>query len=269
MKSVKREDIEALKKVMPVLEETEGRIKDKTHLIILLLFLSAVVVYGQTSLEKAMKRINVSINMPSYFNASQNKDHIYVTEITEEDSIPTIAQLYRFQPAYGSTAFKVFFGMINAIIRHENEEYIIFVYALPGKGDEPHGDIRTYDTKIYTLNEVLPFSRIKSDFNYGAKMRSATPPEVYDLDLMLMHYPKEQAGELFNADAMVMYPINLYGNVYEDKYTVCRAVVAEKDGLSFFLYFMLTNDNYKNFDSCLKDIAKVFWFNDTDSKPNH
>jgi hypothetical protein len=233
----------------------------KTYFTVLF-SLSMIAVGGQTALEKGMKRISVSINMPSYFHASQNENNIHVTEITEKDPSPTIGQFYRIEPAYGSTAFKVFFGTVNAIIRHENEEYVIFVYTLPGRGDSPHGNIKTGDTKIYTLNEVLPFSKIKFDFNYGTKMRSVSEQEVYDLDLMLTHYPRERARELFNADAMVMYPVNLQGNVYEDKYTVCRAVVAEKDGLSFFLYFMLTKDSYKNFDSCLKDIAKVFWFDD-------
>ncbi|MDR1097570.1 MAG: hypothetical protein LBL57_05510 [Tannerella sp.] len=233
----------------------------KTHFTILF-SLFVIAAGGQTSLEKGMKRISVGINMPSCFHASQNEDHIYVTEITEKDSIPTLAQAYKVQPAYGPAAFKAFFGLVNAIIRHENEAYVIFVCALPGRGDDPHGDIKTDDTKIYTLNEALPFGRIKFDFNYGAKMRSVSEQEVYDLDLMLTHYPRERARELFNADAMVMYPVNLQGNVYEDKYTVCRAVVAEKSGLSFFLYFMLTKDSYKNFDSCLKDIAKVFWFDD-------
>jgi hypothetical protein len=36
--------------------------------------------------------------------------------------------------------------------------------------------------------------------------------------------------------------------------------VAAKDGLSFFLYFMLTDDNYQKFDTYLHDIAKVFRF---------
>jgi hypothetical protein len=233
----------------------------KINLITVLLLFSMIAAHGQTALEKGMARIGVEINMPSYFNVSQNQKHIYVTEITEKDPIPTMAQTYQIEPAYGNTAFKVYFATVHAIMRHESGEYVIFVYAVPGRGNIPHGDIKTHESKIYTLNEVLPWGGIRSNFNYGKKFRSVSFQNVYDLDLLLTHCPREQARELFNADAMVMYPMNLQGNVYEEKYTVCRAVVAAKDGLSFFLYFMLTDDNFQKFDTYLQDIAKVFLFN--------
>ncbi|MDR3253298.1 MAG: hypothetical protein LBT35_07040 [Tannerella sp.] len=228
-----------------------------------LLFAYGSGAYGQSFLEHRMERVNATVNMPSYFEVSNNKDIISVTEIDLNDSLD-INRVYRGQRAYGPNAFVFLFGHVVSILRHESKEYVVFVETMIGRGDAAHGDIKTHDTKIYTLNEVLPFSRIKHDFNFGTTFRSDTFEEVYALDLMLTHYPKERAKELFNAEAMVMYPFDLEGNVYEDKYAVCRAVVAEKDGLSFFLYYMMTIDNFRNFDKFLDDMKGVFRFKDTD-----
>jgi TonB family protein len=157
--------------------------------------------------------------------------------------------------------------MVTSIIRPKSGEYVLFVCAISGRGDDPWGDIKTDSSKIYTLNEVLPFGRIKRDFNYGASFRSVTFADVYALDQMITHYPRERAKELFNAEAMVVYPFDLEGNVYEEKYDVCRAVAVARDGLSFFLYYMMTKDNFLNFDTFLNDMKGVFWFNDGPPPP--
>ena len=218
--------------------------------------------FAQTSLEKAMERIKVSINMPEYLIASQNETVIYVTEITEESPVLTIAQTYNIvEPPFGASAFKAYIGLVNAIIKHKDGEYIIFVHASHGRGNSGYSTTKTDATKIYTPNEI-PFSRIKGDFRYGKPFSSVSAQEVYDLDLMLTHCPREKAKSLFNADVMVMYPINLRGNVYEEKYTVCRAIAVDKGGLNFCLYFMMTKDNAHNFEKYLNSLEKVFWFND-------
>ncbi|GHV08622.1 hypothetical protein FACS1894160_3230 [Bacteroidia bacterium] len=218
-----------------------------------------LTAHGQTSLEKAMESINVSINMSEFLNPSQNETRI---EVIDNDSVPsaTIGQSYYIEPAFGAVAFKAYFHMVHAIIRHKNGEYVVFV-EVSGAREDTFEDIKTGKDKIYTLKEI-PFTKIRSRLRYGKPFTSISKQNVYDLDLLLTHCPREQAKELFNADVMVMFPINLSGNVYENKYTVCRAIAVAKYGVSFFMFFMLTNDNYKNFDTYLDDFKQVFWFND-------
>ena len=52
-----------------------------------------------------MDRINVSINMPSCFKVSQNHEVMSIVETKEEEVLPTIAQSYGIEPAYGDTFF--------------------------------------------------------------------------------------------------------------------------------------------------------------------
>ncbi|GHT66046.1 hypothetical protein AGMMS50239_26880 [Bacteroidia bacterium] len=113
----------------------------------------------ETALEKEMKKINVSINMPSFLIASQNEDLISVTEVTEKDPLPTIAQSYRHELSYGATFFKVLFGNLHSIIRFKGEDCVIFVYVPLGKDgaqyyDSPNEQAR----KMFNANvmEIYP-----------------------------------------------------------------------------------------------------------------
>lgn len=231
--------------------------RNKLALLLLLSFIGVSNAHGQTALEKAMKRINVSINIPSTFSVTQNKELMFVTN----DSIfPTLKQIYNFEPSYGSTAFKVIFGSIHSIFTHKDGECVIFVYTSPGKGGSEYGKMITDSAGLYTLDNLC-FDRIKHDFRYGKPMDSVSECEAVELNSMLTHYPKEQVQKMFNANVMVMYPLNLRGNVYNDKYTRSRAVVVNKDGLEFYLYFMMTDYSVNNFDNYLNDLSKAFWFN--------
>lgn len=221
------------------------------NILIILFFLLCRDVSNaqrQITLETATEKMGVSINMPSCFNVSANKDITYVTENTKKDPIPHVAQSYRFEPAYGNTAFKVLFGMVNAIIEHKSAEYLIFVYVSPGINSGK--------------SSKLAYERIKHDFRYGKPMNAPTGNEEYELSLKLTHYPQEQARKIFNADIMAGYPFDLEGNIYRDKYTKCKAVVAVKGRGQIFFYFMMTDEGVKKFDTYLMDLEKVFWFND-------
>jgi hypothetical protein len=229
--------------------------------LVLLLLLSFIVVsnaHGQTALEKAMKRINVSINIPSVFSATQNEELMFVTK---DSILPNIKQIYDFDPSYGSIALKVIFSMIHSIFTHKDGECVIFVYAPPGKGGGKYGEMITDSVVLYTLNN-LSFGKIKHNFRYGKPMIDASESEAIELNSMLTHYPKEQSTKMFNANVMVMYPLNLRGNVYNDKYTRSRAVVVAKDRHEIYLYFLMTDKSVNNFDNYLNDLSKAFWFND-------
>ena len=206
-------------------------------------------VQGQTALEKAVKEINVSINMPPYLQASKNKKII-------SSIIPRLKQKTRNDKGVNEA-----FGKIYSILEHTNGEYMVFVYVSPDGNTGKYGEIITDSTELYTLAN-LQLDRIKKDFRYGLPDADASEWEAHELYSMLTHYPREQAQEMFNANAMVMYPLNLRGVTYKDKYTRSRAVVIAKDGREIYLYFLMTDGNIKNFDTYLKDLNKVFWFND-------
>ena len=218
-------------------------------------------VQGQTALEKAFKKIDVSMNIPSYFNVSQNDDVIGVAEVTKKEPLPTLAQIYGFDPGQGNTAINAIFGLLQSIFEHKNGEYLIFVSVVPGRGGSTYGKVVKDSTELFTLKN-LSFGRIKHDFRYGEPLKDASELEADELYSMLTHYPREQAQEMFNANVMVTYPMNLWGSAYKDKYTRSRAVVIAKDRLEIYLYFMMTDESAKNFDTYLQDLNKVFWFNE-------
>jgi hypothetical protein len=234
--------------------------KKKLVLFFIGLFWGISIVYGQTALEKAVKVMNMTIHMPSYFDVSKNEDLIFVSPITEESPGPKLAQTYYFEPSFGSTAFQVFFGRLHSIIRHTNGEYLIFVYAA-GESGVKYGQIIKDNSDLLNVRD-LTFNRIKNDFRYGKRMESASKEEIMELDLMLTHYSEKQAKKMFNAGWMVTYPMNLRGEIYEEKYSRCRTVITARNGLDIFFYFMMTDESMKNFDNYLEDLKKVFWFNE-------
>lgn len=215
--------------------------------LLFLVYLGVSNVQGQTVLDTAAKEMNLSIKIPFCFNASGNEELTFVTEVAEEEYSLRMAQ-YRFAPVSGNIAFQVLFGMVDAILEHKSDEYLAFVFILPGKCKGRSGD--------------LSFNRIKWDLGYGKPLEPVSEKEESEMSLKLTHYPKEQAQKMFNADIMVDYPVDLMGNSYRDKYTKCKAVVAAKGGRHIYLYLMMTDKNVKNFDTYLKDLDKVFWFNE-------
>ena len=231
----------------------------KTKLLTLLFLMSGLIIHAQTLLEKSMTRICVDVNIPSYLIATQNENFISPSQITGENQPPTIAQSDGIKKA-SVDVYNSIFGLVHSIIKHKEEEYIIFVSVLPGRGESRYDNVKSNEAKVYNLNEI-PFTRIRSDLLKG-KNRSITSQETYELDKMIIHCPREQAKALFNANAMVKYPIDMKGNVYMEKYTKCIAIAVAKDGLSFYLYFMLTDDGEEKLDTYLEDIKGVFRFHD-------
>lgn len=226
----------------------------KKGTILLFLFcLGISTIQGQTTLAKAVKRINVNMKLPSCFNISQNENIIDVTEVTVKDSLSKLA--------YENTVINTIFGGVDAILEHKDGEYLIFVYVSPGKSGGKYGAVITDSTELFVLKN-LAFGRIKRDFCYGKPNLDASEIEADELYSMLTIYPKEQTREMFNANVMVMYPLNLRGNIYKDKYTRSRALVIAKDRLDIYFYFMMTDKSVKNFDIYLMDLDKAFWFNE-------
>jgi len=224
-----------------------------TILSILYFLLIFFYVSGQTALEKAMNTMNVSMNIPSFWDISQNENSIDV--ISSSVVLDTTLQ----QTQAGET-FKMLFGNVHAVIRHKNAEYVIFVYA-GGEGALKYANlINQYDQLFNVIN--LSFNRIKRDLRYGIRHKSATSEEIAVLDTMIIHYPKAKVEELFNADWMVSYPMDLREEAYENKYSQCKAVSIAKNGLGIFFYFMLTDETENKFENYLEDLKGAFWYNE-------
>lgn len=230
----------------------------KLIFILLTLNTFTVSIFAQNALERASKILDMEVNLPLIYAASQNTETIYVTPITESSPIPSINQSYRHEPSHGETAFKVLYGMVTSILRHKNSECIIFIFA----GDVYAGskDLMSKRSDLFSF-ESITYNRIKNDFQYGIKNRSANKDEIEALNQMLTHFPKRKAKKMFNADWMVGYPFNLAGEVYENKYNICKAIVAKKGERDIFLYFMLTEASSKDFGKYLNELSGAFKFN--------
>ncbi|MDR1224187.1 MAG: hypothetical protein LBL07_15105 [Tannerella sp.] len=242
----------------------------KRYLIVTVFLLGsgyAAYAQEQTALEKAMKVMNVHMNLPSFLEASQNKvsesapGWIYATEITEESPIPRIAQTYRYEPSYGDTYFKVLFGMLHSVIKYRDDDCYLLVSATGESGMEL-AEIIQENAGLFNI--VNPsFNRIKRDIRYGEFGKSATEPEIDVLKTVIHYYPEERAQKLFHAAWMASYPVDMEGNVYKEKYTTCKAVVmANKKGVDMFLYFLMTDESATRFDKYLNALEKVFWFHE-------
>jgi hypothetical protein len=213
------------------------------------------VIEQKTALERALDTMQVSLNLPSFLIASQNKYSVYAVQGAE----PSLDQQYEHVTASGDMALNVQFGTLHSIIRHIDEDYVLFVSAI-GESDILLGDLRDAINQFYNVVNST-FNRIKHDLHYGTPYTSATKEEIAALETMIIHYPKKKVQELFNADWMVSYPMNLRGEVYEDKYSQCKAVAVSKNGLNIFFYFMMTDETAENFDRYLQNLKKVFWYN--------
>lgn len=77
----------------------------------LFLFFGFTNLLAQTALEKGMEEYGIDINLPSFLDASQNTERIYVAEISEENPVPEIAQ------QFGSKA-TVWRHLFQCVVRH-------------------------------------------------------------------------------------------------------------------------------------------------------
>ena len=125
----------------------------------------------------------------------------------------------------------------------------------------PVQDIVKNNNDLFKVRNAS-FNRIKRDLLFGRRHESASESEIVELKSIINYYTAEKAQKMFNADWMATYPIDLGGNVYEEKYTNCNAVVVVgKTGFDIFFYFMMTDESSKDFDKYLNFLEKAFWFN--------
>ncbi len=234
--------------------------KNYCYCSLILLFWGATNLVAQTSLEKGMAKHGVDMNLPSFLNVSENTEKIYVTQINEKNPIPEIAQQSGSRTSSSDTFFKALFGRINSILTYKNGECVVIVYTFPGMGSNNYGQVIRDSTKLFTFRNIS-FERIKYNFKYGLPNNYPSELEANELYSMLTHYPHDKAKKMFNANALVSFPLNLRGNTYKNKYTRGITVIAGKNRRQFYLYFMMTDKSVLNFEKYLNDFEKVFWFN--------
>ena len=144
---------------------------------------------------------------------------------------------------------------------HLNGKCIILVY-LSGVSTVRYGRMIKGRKDLFGDIASMSYNRIKSNFKYGKRGVSASEQEIEDLKMMVTHYPQDTAKVLFNADYMLVYPLDFEGQMCENNYTCGRCVVFSRNGLDVFLYFMMTDESIKEFDDYLSEIRHVFWFDD-------
>lgn len=210
----------------------------------------------KSEFEGAMKTMNVSMNLSPHFTATQNTGLIYPAG---DDYKPSIDQIYGHETCSGNTELNVIFTGVHSILTHSSGDYKIMVYA-SGERNIIFGKQITENNQYFNVINST-FNRIKGDFRYGIPNKSATVEELEELDMMVKHCPEEQAKEMFNAKDVIMYPLSLRGNAFEDKYTRCRTVIVAKNGLSIFFYFLMTDESVKNFNQYLDDLSDSFRYN--------
>lgn len=233
--------------------------KKITKLLALLLLLTgANAANAQPMLEKALDLMKVQFTMPASYTASQNEDPIYAS--TEKPGL-TLNQIYGDEPLTGEKFFERAFGGFHSIFTHNDGECLIFVVAM-GENTIKYTDWAKTD-KALIDPAVKVFGAIKSSLKYGRRMTGPNESEREELKMMVTYFPEDQAKEMFNASIMFMFPYNLRGEVYKNKFTRCRQVIiTSKEGLGILFSFMMTDQSAKNFDKYLKDIDKAFVFTD-------
>lgn len=227
----------------------------------LLLFIGFTTIRAQSFLKESANRSGISVKIPYGYEVSENETLFYPTEISDSNLIPSIAQAYKQEPVKGDAFFNVFFGTVASVIKHKSNECVVIVYIPPGRGGSNYGEIATDSAMLRTFKHIA-FERIKSNFNYGSAFQAPSELEAMEIYSMLTHYPVEKARQMFNAGAMVGYPLNFKGNVFQERFTRGRAVVVGKDRHEFYLYFMMTDKSVSLFNKYLNDFDKAFNFYD-------
>jgi hypothetical protein len=151
--------------------------------------------------------------------------------------------------------------LLDAKLEHLNGKCRILIY-LSGVSTVRYGRMIKERKDLFGDIASMSYNRIKSNFKYGKRGVSASEQEIEDLKMMVTHYPRDSAKVLFNADYMLVYPLDFEGLRCENKYTCGRTVVFSRNGLDVFLYFVMTDESIKDFDNYLSEIRHVFWFDD-------
>lgn len=236
--------------------------KKNLFLICLLIFSNT---FSQTLLEKDVKGMNITFNIPKSFQFSNNTTSVYPAEIAEKNPLPSLAQVYGTEIAPNDVFMNSLWGMITSVAYNKDKDYYVFIKTFQSSNDRNGVSVKTLASCLSSQEilwlETLPFDSIKQKFRYGIPFTGATEYEAYELYQMLHFFDKKEAKNFFNGEIMFSFPVNLKGQKYKEKYAHSKAVVLQKGGKIIYLYFMMTNDNFCNFNTFLNDFNKVFWFN--------
>mgnify|MGYP001779089730 FL=1 len=210
--------------------------------VLVLLFCGSLILSAQnksSQFEQDLELIGMTFSSSDRYNVSDNLELVY---ITDDKNCP----LRRLK-------------MVHAILENRDGQCDIFVYISGANGLRYGGLVKT-NKGLFGEISSLTYNRIKSNFQYSRPNSSASEQDIEDLKMMMTFYPHDTARSLFNADYMMVYPFNMEGKKYQDKFTRTRVIVTGKDGLDVFLYFAMTDEGIKNFDKYLMDFKGVFLF---------
>ena len=185
-------------------------IRKNLYIVVLLLcsFTNLSAQNESSQFEQDLELIGLNFSLSDQYDLSDNMRMIYVTD------------------DYKSPLRRL--GTVHSILKNHDGQCNIFVY-LSGANGLRYGGIIRKNKSLFKNVSSLTYNRIKTDFKYGYP--GATEQDIEDLKMMMTFYPHDTATVLFNADYMMVYPFNMEGKKYQDKFTRTRVVVTGKDGL--------------------------------------
>lgn len=232
--------------------------------LMFLVFMCSHILVAQSNYfaHKAQSH-QVKITVPSTMTIFSQENSFYPCVSTPEDNpVPDYSTVLSQRiPDKGNKGINTVFGMVSAILTDKQERYVVLV-NIGGGGEKYEGG----NSQVKYLNDHLAYGTIRRDLRYG-RYTNPTDLDMDEMTEMMTIYPPEQVKKLFNAAAMVSYPISLYGNAYLNKYTRCKGlVIGRKNPVghaqTIHLYVLMTDDSSKHFDSYVTDLSTCFRFVD-------
>ena len=146
-------------------------------------------------------------------------------------------------------------GVNNLIVSqwiHEDGECILFINSSPGY------NIRERSERI----RKSFFNRTRRYLQMGNPFIDTTDEQMEDLKKIITFWPQKEAEKVFNAQHVLVYPINEPKAIYKGKYVHRQSLCMIKWGEDLTVSFLLTDKGYKNMNKYMKDVKKAFRFND-------
>ncbi len=225
-------------------------------------FMCSHILVGQSNYFAGKARTHqVKITVPATMTLFSQENSFYPCVSTPEDNpVPDYsAVLTQCVPDKGNKGLNTVLGMVSAILTDKQGRYVAFV-NFRGGGEKYEGN----NSKVKYLNEHLAYSTIRHDLRYG-RYANPSDSDMDEMTEMMTVYAPERAKELFNASAMVSYPMSLYDNAYLNKFTRCKGLVIGRQTAAGYaqtihLYVLMTDDSAKHFDSYITDLSKCIRF---------
>jgi hypothetical protein len=232
------------------------------------LFLLLVASTGANAREDTLKLGNATIILDT---TGTRKTPLFLEDLaligmtftpSEEYSVPGNINLVPFCDEKECPLWRL--GLVHAILTRRDGQCKIAVYV-GGAYEVRYGRILR-NNSLTGQTRMTRYNRVKFDLNYGKPHAAPSKQDEEDLKMMMTFYPADTARALCNADEMLAYPFDMKGQAIDSIFTRTRVVVASKNGLEIYFYFMLTDQGVGHFDKYLSSLQDMFRFNNNTTR---